>query len=189
MDTNYSLSDIASVIGNDGFGGGNCWVMIILFALIFGNGGFFGRNNDGYGQFATAASQQDILFGQKFSDIDNKIDRLGNGLADLGFSLNNSIKDGNAMVAGRVVDEGRAIQTQIAECCCATKEAIHAEGEATRSLLQQNKIDALQSQVNNLQMQNAINSATFGTVKYPTTSTWSMNGNPFCGGNTCLSTL
>lgn len=189
---NYTLGDIRSAVGGDGFGSNSAWVILLLFFLIGGNG--WNRNGD-YGQYATAASQQDILFSSKFSALDNKIDRLGNGIADATFSLNNSIKDGNAMVAGRVVDEGRAIQSQIAECCCTTKEqiaqvrydmanfnnaqltAIHAEGEATRNLIQQNKIDALQSRVNNLEMQNAM----CGVVKYPQQTTYSSGANPFCG--------
>ena len=189
---NYTLGDIKSVVGDNGFGGNSAWVILLLFFLIGGNG--WNRNGD-YGQYATAASQQDILFSSKFSALDNKIDRLGNGIADATFSLNNSIKDGNSVVAGRVVDEGRAIQSQIAECCCTTKEqiaqvrydmanfnnaqltAIHAEGEATRNLIQQNKIDALQSRVNNLEMQNAM----CGVVKYPTSTTYTSGGNPFCG--------
>ena len=112
MENGYSLSDIASIVGN-GCDGTNAWVLIILFALIFGNGslGFGGRGD--WGQYATSASQQDILFGQKFSDLDNKMDRLGNGISDATFALNNV-----------VTTEGRAMQSQLAECCCSNKEAI-----------------------------------------------------------------
>ena len=165
---NYSLSDLKSAVGNDGFGGNSAWVLILLFFFAFGGNGF-GRGND--------AVNNEILSGQKFQGLDNKIDRIGNGIADATFALNNSIKDGNAMVAGRVVDEGRALQTQIAECCCSTKEAIHAEGEATRALIQQNKIDAMQSRINNLEMQNAM----CGVVRYPQATTYSSGSNPFCG--------
>lgn len=202
MDSNYSLSDLAAVT-NEGFGGNNALMFILLFALIFGNGGF-GRNMGDYGQFATAASQQEILFGQQFQGIDNKIDRIGNGIADATFALNNSIKDGNSAVAGAVVGEGRAIQSQIANCCCEnlrntdalrydmatmncdTKAVIHAEGEATRNLIQQNKIESLQARVSQLETANAINTATAGVVKYPMASTYNMGGNPFCNcGNGC----
>lgn len=100
MDTTMSPADFSAIMGNEnGFGGNGAWWIIILF-LFFMNGGW--RNNGDYGQFATAASQQDILFGQKFSDLDNKIDRIGYGIADATFSLNNSI---NA--------EARGLQTQI----------------------------------------------------------------------------
>lgn len=140
----YSLSDIANV--TNGMGGNNCWWLIILFFLI-GNGNW---NRGDFGQYATAASQQEILFGQHFQNIDNKIDRLGNGIADATFALNNSVKDGNAMVAGRVIDEGRALQQQNSDL----RATIHAEGEETRKMLYQNKIDSLTAQVSELKTQN-----------------------------------
>lgn len=169
---NYSLSDLAAITkDNDGLGGGNAWILIILFAMIFG-GGIFGGNGD-YGRFATAASQQEILFGQQFQNLDNKLDRLGNGIADATFALNNSIKDGDAMVAGAVVAEGRNSDRNF----CELKTAVHAEGEKTRHMIQENKIDDLQKQISALELQNAM----CGVVRYPMASTWSMNGNPFCG--------
>lgn len=149
----YSLSDIAAV-KNNGFGGTDSWVLIILFALIFGGGGFFGGRNDGYGQFATAASQQEILFNQHFNNLDNKMDRgftsIGNGIADATFALNNTIVNGNNNVAGTVIAEGRGIGDKL----CELKTAVHAEGEATRAMLQQNKIESLQAQVSELKTQN-----------------------------------
>lgn len=185
---NYSLSDIAAVNGNTagGFGGTNAWVLIILFALIFGFGGTgFGRA-DGFGQFATAASQSEILIGQQFQNLDNKIDRLGNGVADATFALNNSIKDGNY-----------ATQTAIKDCCCTTQRnidsvrfdmsnyasAIQATDTANTQkildVLAQNKIESLQAQVNQLQL----NAALCGVVRYPNAMTYNAGTSPFCNCN------
>ena len=124
MESNYSLSDLRAITDSaDGISGGSAW-LIILFVLIFG-GGFNGFNRNGeLNQYATAASQQDILFGQKFSDLDNKIDRLGNGIADATYALNNSIMSGNASVTGAITNEGRAIQTQLTECCCSNQHNV-----------------------------------------------------------------
>ncbi len=138
---NYSISDLATV-ANAGFGnnGGNSFWFIILFFLIFNNNGW-NRGNYGTGefeQFATAASQNEILLGQKFSDLDNKIDRgftsIGNGISDATFALNNNIKDTayattNAVkdtayaTGAAVASEGRNIQMQLAQCCCDNKQA------------------------------------------------------------------
>lgn len=145
---NYSLSDLAAVTNGE-FGGGN-FMLVILFLIIFGGAGFgFNRGGD-FGQYATAASQQEILFGQQFQDLDNKMDRLGNGISDATFALNNTVVNGTSTVAGAVVAEGRAT----AEKLCGIKEAVHAEGEATRAMIQQNKIETLQAQVNELKTQN-----------------------------------
>lgn len=149
---------------NEGFGGAG-WLLIILFFLISMNGGSFGGNNN--------ATQQEILSGQKFDALSRQINQVGDGLASSTFALNNTITQGNAAVTGSVTTEGRAIQAQL----CETNAAIHAEGEKTRELLQANKIAALEQQVAQLQMSQAM----AGVVKYPMASTYSSGTNPFCG--------
>ena len=128
--------------------------------MLIGNGGLFGGRGD-FGQFATAASQSEILIGQQFQNLDNKIDRLANGICDSTYALNNSI-----------TGEGRAIQMQLANCCCdnqrntdalrydisqmfaASNANTTAQTQKILDVLCQNKIDSLQSQVSELKTQN-----------------------------------
>lgn len=195
MDSALTASDVA-LIGRDGNDWGNNSFMWIFALLILANGGLWGNRGD-FGQYATAASQTEILFGQQFQNLDNKIDRLGNGIADATFALNNSIKDGNAMVAGRVVDEGRAMQSQLADCCCTTqrnidsvrfdmsnyacaiKENDNANTQKILDVLAQNKIETLQGRVNQLELQAAM----CGVVRYPNQLTYNAGGSPFCNCN------
>lgn len=145
--------------------------------FLIGMGGGFGARGD-YGQYATAASQQEILFGQRFQNLDNKMDRLGNGIADATFALNNTINGVQGNLGGAIVNEGRALADKI----CGLNTAIHAEGEATRSMIQQNKIESLQQRINQLETQNAM----CGVVRYPMASTYNAGANPFCNcGNGC----
>lgn len=201
METGYSLSDISAVTGGmNGLGGGNSLVtLLLLFALISGGGAFGWGNRGDFGQYATAASQQEILFGQQFQNIDNKIDRLGNGIADATFALNNSIKDGNAMVAGRVVDEGRGLQMQLADHNCTTQKNIdsvrfdmsnyawdikandNANTQKILDVLAQNKIEALQGRINQLELQNAM----CGVVRYPMDMSYCAGRSPFCNCGGC----
>ena len=187
MTEGYSLSDIAAVNGGNGmFCGNSSWVLIILFALIFGWGGNgLGRCND-FGQYATASSQTEILLGQQFQNLDNKIDRIGNGIADATFALNNSIKDGNY-----------ATQNIIKDCFCANQKnidsvrfdmsnyasAIQATDTANTQkildVLAQNKIEALQGRINQLELQNAM----CGVVRYPNGITYNAGTSPFCACN------
>jgi hypothetical protein len=156
---NYSLSDIAAVSGRDGMFGGDSWAWIIL-VLLLGGGGMWGNNRNDYitsPQFESA---------NQFQALDRQLSGITYGLADSTFALNN-----------RVVDEGRALQTQLANCCCETQKAIHAEGEATRALIQQNKIETLQQKINALELANA----TANVVRYPTTYAYSAGPSPFCG--------
>lgn len=146
MMENYSLSDIRAVTDGsaEGFGGGGAWWIIILFLFLFNGNGFGDRSNGA----ATAATQHEILLGQQFETIGNKLNGIGDGLCQGFYALNNS-----------VMGEGRALQSQVADCCCNTQLAIkdvmagiHAEGEATRSMIQQNEVQALRDKVSDLQL-------------------------------------
>lgn len=154
-----TASDVALLGNGNGFGGNNSIIWLFAFLLLANGGLGYGRGE--FGQYATAASQQEILFGQQFQNIDNKIDRLGNGIADATFALNNSIKDGNTMVAGRIVDEGRSISSQIAGVRYDINQSTNAINATTIAQTQkildafsQSRIDSLQAEVNSLKTQN-----------------------------------
>ena len=210
MDNNWGLADLAAITrnGNDGcWGGGNgAWWIIILFLFVFMGGGF-GFNRQGeYGQYATAASQQEILFGQQFGRIDDRLTNLGNGISTLGYELQGNIAGlGKEMALAQngtnmtIMQTGNNIQAQLAQCCCDNRlatanlsaqmdrqtcditTAIHAEGEATRKLIQENEIQALRSRVASLEMDNRM----CGVVRYPTGYTYNAGPSPFCGCNNC----
>ena len=187
MMDNYSLADIRAALGDDdGFGAGNnslIW-LVILFFFFFGNGNFNGAN--GFGGAATAAAQNEILLGQQFGAVTNKLNELGNGICNSTYALNNSI-----------TGEGRALQTQLADCCCENRlatanlgaqmdrqtcditTAIHAEADATRAMMRENEIQALRDKVNDLQRENAL----CGVVRYPMQMSYCSPCNPFCGNN------
>ena len=191
METGVSLADIAAVTrDNDGMfaGNGGMWIFALLILLLIGNGGLFGGRNGEFGQFATAASQSEILIGQQFQNLDNKIDRLANGLCDSTYALNSSI-----------TGEGRAIQMQLANCCCdnqrntdalrydmaqqfaAANAVTTTQTQKILDAISQNKIDSLQSQVSELKTQNMfcgipkINPYFYGVYPYAT------NGGCGCG--------
>lgn len=210
MDNNWGLADIAAVTrnANDGcWGGGNgAWWIIILFLFVFMGGGFGFNRNGEYGQYATAASQQEILFGQQFGRIDDRLTSLGNGISTLGYELQGNIAGLGKEVAlaqngtnMTIMQTGNNIQAQLAQCCCENRlatanlsaqmdrqtcditTAIHAEGEATRKLIQENEIQALRSRVASLEMDNRM----CGVVRYPNGYTYNAGPSPFCGCNNC----
>lgn len=188
---NYSLSDLAAVTregSENTFGGNGAWWIIILFLFVFMGGGFFGNRQGEFGQYATAASQQEILFGQQFNQLNERLTNIGNGICDSTFAINNSL-----------VSEGRAMQTQLSDYYCKNQlaaanlaaqmnqntcdiaAAIHADGEATRQLIQTNEIQSLRDKVSALEMDNRM----YGVVRYPNGYTYSAGASPFCGGGCC----
>lgn len=203
---NYSLSDLAAVSkDNDGWGGGGAWWIIILFLFVFMGGGWGGFNRQGeFGQYATAASQQEILFGQHFGQLNDRITNVGNGLCTLGYEMQGDIGQLGREVAlaqagtnTTIMQTGNSIQGQIAQCCCDNRlatanlsaqmdrqtcditTAIHAEGEATRALMQANELQELRDKVASLEMDNRM----CGVVRYHNGLTYSAGSSPFCGCN------
>lgn len=169
----YSLSDIKSVVGEgaEGMGGGWLWI-IVLFLFLFGfNGNGFGANK------TTDAVTTEILGNQHFNALDARITNLGNGICDSTFALNNTI-----------LTEGRAMQTQLAQCCCETNRNIDSvrfdNAQNTQKILDAicgNRIADMQNQINQLQLQAAM----CGVVRYPNVMAYNAGISPFCGCNPC----
>lgn len=204
---NYSLSDLAAVThDNDGAFGGNAWWVILLFLFWGFNGNNWGNRQGEYGQYATAASQQEILFGQQFGQLNDRLTNIGNGICSLGYDIQGGIgqlgKEVALAQAGTnttIMQTGNSIQSQLAQCCCDNRlatanlaaqmdrqtcditTAIHAEGEATRALIQTNEIQSLRDKVNSLEM----DSRFCGVVRYPMSYSYSAGNSPFCSCNTC----
>lgn len=188
-----SPADYAAVGGNafGGEGGGGFWIfaLLILFGMLGGGGGIFGNRD------ARAATVEDLnnsanftrLEGQVMNNgnrIENKADAVYSGICNLGYEISQQFAATNA---------------QMANCCCTTQRAIDgvnynaamntaainanttAQTQKILDAIAQNKIDALQAQINQLEMQNAL----CGVVRYPTQTVYNSGANPFCGGQTC----
>lgn len=197
MDT-VSLSDIAAVTrgnDNDGWGNGGAWWIIILFLFVFMGGGFWGNRNGEYGQYATAATQQEILFGQQFGQINDRLTNIGNGICSLGYDMQGNIGQlGKEMALAQngtnmtIMQNANSIQAQLAECCCNTQRAIdgvNANLEAKFAALEKSALEqriAEQSaRIASLEMDNRM----YGVVRYPNGYTYNAGMSPFCGGGCC----
>lgn len=173
----YSLSDIRTATSGDGmFGGNGIWFLALLFLFgMNGFGGFGGRNQ--------AATTDELSAGFNFAGINNKLNEINAGIAGVNTNLGNAICSSTYELASKIDN-----------CCCNTqlgvqqvrydmavqngdlKALIHSEGEATRNMIQQNKIESLQAQINQLQLAQAtcglprISPYGYGVYAYPTCS-------------------
>lgn len=147
----YSLADIATATGrNDSYGGdfmGNgAWWIIILFLFAFcgwgGNG--FGSNRNSYQEALTRA---DLCQDMNFSQLENGVKGLQQGLCDGFYTQNTNLLNGFANIQNNLTNgfagvessintlgyqtqqglsnmnvanmqNTNAIQTQLAQCCC-----------------------------------------------------------------------
>ena len=197
MDGTMSPADIRAVTGdNDGWGGGGAWWIIILFLFVFMGGGFWGNRQTDFGQYATAASQQEILFGQQFGQLNDRLTNIGNGICNLGYEMQGSIGQLGKEVAlaqngtnMTVMQTGNDIQRQLAECCCTTQRAIdgvNANLEAKFAALEKGRLEERISQLEQANNQLYIKEQMYGVVRYPNGYSYNAGPSPFCGnGNGC----
>lgn len=119
-------------------------------------------------------------------------------------NLANNFSDKYSELARDVAGVNTSVQQAIAnqnECCCSTKLLLSesfgqarydnamntasinatttAQTQKILDVLAQNKIEALQGRVNQLEMQNALGNV----VRYPTQTVYSAGGSPFCNCN------
>ena len=183
---NMSAADLAAVVGNnnDGFGGNNgAWWLLIL--LIFANNGWggngFGGNGGAIPYMTGLATQSDIQNGFDqaaiMSGINGITSVLSNGFANSEISRTNMLSaltnqiNSNAMMQQQSACDSRAgiadLKYTVATEACADRNAIsqalrdviEANTNSTQRILDQmcqDKIDAKNEQIANLQQQLAM---------------------------------
>ena len=159
---NMSVADIAAVTNrgygyNDGFGmnGGWFWIVLLLF---FGRG-FYGNNDNLQTDVDTRFIERDIFnTNQNVSNtacqtqrdvIEGKYD-TELSIANLASQTQNCCCETQKEILQSRYDNALAmqgLQAQLSNCCCDLKTAIHAEGEATRGLIQENTIQDLRDRL------------------------------------------
>ena len=156
MDSNYSLADIrAATHDNDGFDGQGSWFwIVVLFLFMFGSGnGLF--NGGG------ALTRAEMTDGFNNQSVLRKLDGITQGLCDGFYAMNTGMLNGFNTVGNQIAENRFAAQ----QCCCETNRnidnvryeaskntcdittAIHAEGEATRALINANTMQALRDKL------------------------------------------
>ena len=154
-----SVPIVANLDGNNGNNwndGSWLWFLIVVFAIFggWGNGfGGFGGTNGGVGS--------EIQIGFDNQAVISKLDGISNGLCDGFYAMNNSMLSGfngintNIMQTGYGIQQAvnadtvanmqntNALQSQIANCCCETREAIQGVNYnmATNTCALQNTIN------------------------------------------------
>ena len=194
-----------NVGGNDGFGfgGSGIWLFAILALLWGGNGAFGGGMgnsnaiqadvNRGFDNQNLQAQTRDILSAVTGGTA-QAVAATNQTFHDMLFAFNDKYNELQRDAAGLAVGQANLLAKQN-ECCCAQLRAIDgvnynaamntaainanttAQTQKILDALAQNKIDALQNKVNQLELQNAV----AGVVRYPTSTSYCSGSNPFCG--------
>ena len=220
MNGSVSPADIAAVMGNrdrdDGFFGDGIWGIIMLLIVA----GLFTGNGFGWGGNRGVAAETDIdtrfLERDIFStnqNVSNTACQTQRDVLENRYALGSQIQENrfncsqNACATQKEILESRYTtqlgfqnaQANLAECCCDLKTAIHAEGEATRNMIQADKIEQLRDQVfasnlalSNTNLANTVINAVrpFPSPSYVVSSPYTSLYNPYngcgCGYNSTL---
>lgn len=190
----YNLAD-RGYSDSFGFGGGSgIWLFAIL-ALMWGGNGMFGNRCQAPQDYAR---QSDVVYTSAFNQLQDENTAIRSDIQRTAYDTVSALKDGQYNNLSEIRDLQGQVNTGFANmqsCCCNTLRAIDsvnyngaintasinatttAQTQKILDALSQNKIDALQSQINQLQLQNAV----AGVIRYPNQSTYSSGANPFCG--------
>ena len=152
----------------DEMNGNGFWIFALLILLFGANGNGFGFG----GANGRVATIEDLNNSSNFTRLENQVranaelterktDAINNGICSLGYEIANKFAQ--------------------------TNELVMAENQKTRDMIQQNKIESLQAQVNELKTQNMIGGIPkvspygYGIYAYPT-----CNCGCGCGGTTTI---
>lgn len=202
-------ADIAAVNGGENGWNGMIWLFAILALMGGGFGNWAGGGNGNAIQADVNRGFDNQNLQAQTRDI---LSAVTNGTAQTVATTNQSFHDTLGAMQNlynettrdlAALSVGQAnLQFNQQQCCCelkqliaqnkydaamrdaATNANIVAQNQKVIDLITENKIEALQNRVNQLELANAL----AGVVRYPTGYTYNAGQNPFCGSSTTTGT-
>ena len=196
--------------GMFGAGSGGGLLFAILLIVLFMGGGAWGGNRGAFGTEAIQNQMQQGFDNQNtMANQRETLAAVNSGTAQAVAATNQTFHDMLGVFSDKYNEITRDISSlQVGQanmlanqnqCCCAVQRAIdgvnYANAQNTASInanttaamqkvldaITENKIEALQSKINSLELAQATSSV----VRYPTSYTYSAGQSPFCGGCGC----
>ena len=214
MDNGTGIMPVMNMGGADAVGNGGFWIFALLILAMMGGNGFGGWGNGNGNANAIQADVNRGFDNQNLqAQTRDILNAVNNGTAQSVAATNQTFHDSLSAMQNLYNETARDIASlavgqanQLAksnECCCETKQLIMqsnydgamrdantnanitAQIQSVKDMIAQNKIEALQSQVSQLQLAQA----TSGMLKFP--NSWSYGAGPFppifggcgCNGN------
>ena len=159
MNEGLTAGDILALTkDNDNAGWMNNPFIYLVWLALLGNGGFFGGRGS---ELQGTITRSDLFEGFNNQDVNGQLRGITNGICDGFYAVNSGMKDGFYGIQGALAENRFAQQS----CCCETNRnidavryegaqntcaitnAIHAEGEATRALINANTMQDLRDKL------------------------------------------
>lgn len=172
-------ADVGALInarGNDGWCGNGMYGIIGLLAIlgIFG-GGFGGWGNRNGGDVLTTAESCNM---NSFNELKSQVGRMN----DMMFQEARASDNATCTLGYQGAQHANDIMSLLNQCCCQIKQLVQDEGNATRSMLQQDKYEAVVRENADLKMDKRF----CGVPRVPTNWTYAVNPASLFGySNSC----
>ena len=153
MSHDLTPADVMAMNGTNNEMWNNPFIYLVWLAVL-GNGGLFGNRGANDAAVQGAITRSDLFEGFNNQDVNGQLRAITNGLCDGFYAINSGMKDGFYATQTGIKDGFYGIK----DALCGTNRnidgvkydlstAIHAEGEATRALINQNTIQELRDRL------------------------------------------
>ena len=160
MSHDLTPADVMAMNGGENQMWNNPFIYLVWLAVL-GRGGIFGGAGAGDPAVQGALTRSDLFEGFNNQDVNGQLRGITNGICDGFYAINSGLKHGFYMTREGIAENRFAAQ----QCCCEINRnidgirydmskgfcdvagAIHAEGEATRALINANTIQELRDRL------------------------------------------
>ena len=157
MNEGLTASDVLALTRNDENEMWNNPFIYLVWLAVLGGGSLFGNR----GEVQGAITRSDLFEGFNSQDVNGQLRGITSGICDGFYATNSGLKDGFYGIQGALAENRFASQ----QCCCETNRnidavryegaqntcaitnAIHAEGELTRALINANTVQELRDKL------------------------------------------
>lgn len=160
MTEGLSAADVMALTKEGDNGWTNNPFIYLVWLALLGGGGLWGGNGR-TSELQNAITRSDLFEGFNIQDINGQLRGIASGICDGFYATNSGLKDGFYGIQAGLAENrfasqncccelGRSIDAVRAENyknTCEITSAIHAEGEATRALIQENAVQALRDKL------------------------------------------
>ena len=161
MSHELTPADVMAMNGSEGNAMWNNPFIYLVWLAVLGRGGIFGGNGAGDPAVQGALTRSDLFEGFNNQDVNGQLRGITNGICDGFYAIKNGLKEGFYATQAGITELGYGMK----DCCCGINRnidavryenakntcdittAIHAEGEATRALINANTVQALRDKL------------------------------------------
>lgn len=149
MSHELTPADVMAMNGNENQMWNNPFIYLVWLAVL-GNGGLFGNRGANDAAVQGALTRSDLFEGFNNQDVNAQLRGITNGLCDGFYATRQGISDLGYAVKDCCCTTNRnidAVRYENSKNTCDITNAIHAEGEATRALINANTIQELRDKL------------------------------------------